>query len=70
MCRRGGSKGGKHSDDVTDINVGNTAMQNQTKSNPVEQTPTGSFLLPKWGGFESKRKNRGNDYPCGKIKIL
>ena len=32
--------------------------QNKTKSNPVEQTPTGSFLLPKWGGFESKRKNR------------
>lgn len=28
MCRRGGSKGGKHPDDVTDINVGNTAMQN------------------------------------------
>ena len=24
MCRRGGSKGGKHPDDVTDINVGNT----------------------------------------------
>ena len=23
MCRRGGSKGGKHPDDVTDINVGN-----------------------------------------------
>ena len=22
MCRRGGSKGGKHPDDVTDINVG------------------------------------------------
>nr|DAD97271.1 MAG TPA: hypothetical protein [Myoviridae sp. ct8Eu10] len=36
----------------------------------MEQTPTGSFLLPKWGGFESQRKNRGNDYPCGKIKIL
>ena len=28
MCRRGGSKGGKHPDDVTDINVGSTAMQN------------------------------------------
>lgn len=28
MCRRGGSKGGKHPDDVTDINVGNTATQN------------------------------------------
>lgn len=80
MCRRGGSKGGKHPDDVTDINVGNTATQNperahrdsqnKTKSNPVEQTPTGSFLLPKWGRFESQRKSRGNDYPCGKIKIL
>ena len=39
-------------------------------SNPVEQTPTGSFLLPKWGRFGSQRKSRGNDYPCGKIKIL
>lgn len=34
MCRRGGSKGGKHSDDVTDINVGNTAMQNPERGTP------------------------------------
>lgn len=34
MCRRGGSKGGKHSDDVTDINVGNTAMQNPECGTP------------------------------------
>lgn len=34
MCRRRGSKGGKHSDDVTDINVGNTAMQNPERDTP------------------------------------
>ena len=34
MCRRGGSKGGKHSDDVTNINVGNTAMQNPERGTP------------------------------------
>lgn len=34
MCRRGGSKGGKHPDDVTDINVGSTAMQNPDHGTP------------------------------------
>lgn len=35
MCRRGGSKGGgKHPDDVTDINVGSTAMQNPERGTP------------------------------------
>lgn len=34
MCRRGDSKGGKHPDDVTDINVGSTAMQNQERGTP------------------------------------
>lgn len=35
MCRRGGgSKGGKHPDDVTDINVGNTATQNPERGAP------------------------------------
>lgn len=34
MCRRGGSKVGKHPDDVTDINVGSTAMQNQERGTP------------------------------------
>lgn len=34
MCRRGGSKGGKHPDDVTDISVGSTAMQNQERGTP------------------------------------
>ena len=30
MCRRGGSKGGKHPDDVTDINVGNISWRGGT----------------------------------------
>ena len=34
MCRRGGSKGGKHPDDATDINVGSTAMQNPERGTP------------------------------------
>lgn len=34
MCRRGGSKGGKHPDDVPDINVGNTVAQNQERGAP------------------------------------
>jgi hypothetical protein len=34
MCHRGGSKGGKHPDDVTDINVGNTATQNPEPGAP------------------------------------
>ena len=34
MCRRGGSKGGKHPDDGTDINVGSTAMQNPERGTP------------------------------------
>ena len=34
MCRRGGSKGGKHPDGVTDINVGNTVAQNQERGAP------------------------------------
>lgn len=34
MCRRGGSKGGKHLDDVTDINVGNTVAQNPERGTP------------------------------------
>lgn len=34
MCRRGGSKGVKHPDDVTDINVGNTATQNPERGAP------------------------------------
>lgn len=34
MCRRGGSKGGKHPDGVTDINVGNAAMQNPERGTP------------------------------------
>lgn len=34
MCRRGGSKGGKHPDDVTVINVGNTVAQNQERGAP------------------------------------
>ena len=81
MCRRGGSKGGKHPDDVTDINVGNTATQNpgawrtvtariRRKATQWNKHPLGLFLLPKWGRFGSQRKSRGNDYPCGKIKIL
>lgn len=80
MCRRGGSKGGKHPDDVTDINVGNhrnaeprawrTVTARIRRKATQWNKPTGSFLLPKWGRFESQRKSRGNDYPCGKIKIL
>lgn len=34
MCAEGVLKGGKHSDDVTDINVGNTAMQNPERGTP------------------------------------
>lgn len=34
MCRRGGSKGGKHPDDVTDINAGNTVEQNPQRGTP------------------------------------
>lgn len=34
MCRRGGSKGDKHPDDVTDINVGNTVAQNPERGTP------------------------------------
>lgn len=34
MCRRGGSKGGEHPDDVTGINVGNTATQNPERGAP------------------------------------
>jgi hypothetical protein len=34
MCRRGGSKGGKHPDDVTDINVGSITMQNPDRGTP------------------------------------
>lgn len=34
ICRRGGSKGDKHPDDVTDINVGNTATQNPERGTP------------------------------------
>lgn len=34
MCRRGGSKGGKHPDDVTDINVRNSTEQNPQRGTP------------------------------------
>ncbi len=34
MCRRGGSKGGKHPDDVTDINVGSKRPQNTHRGTP------------------------------------
>ena len=34
MCRRGGSKGGKNPDDVTDINVESTVMQNPERGTP------------------------------------
>lgn len=52
--------------------VTHRATENQTKSKAVGEKPTATFLLPKWGEFESlreQRKSRGNDYPCGKIKI-
>lgn len=34
MPQRGVLKGGKHPDDVTDINVGNTATQNPERGAP------------------------------------
>lgn len=34
MCRRGGSKGGKHPEDVTDINVGSNTEQNPQRGTP------------------------------------
>ena len=49
MCRRGGSKGGKHSDDVTDINVGNTATQ-------WNKHPLGLFYCLNGADLKAKEK--------------
>lgn len=65
MCRRGGSKGGKHpagTPQGTHIRTQTVATQEshrQTKSNPVGEIPIGSFLVPKWGKSESQKESRG-----------
>lgn len=42
-------------------NVAHRVPQIWTKSNPVGEKPTGSFLLPKWGKSESHRRKRKED---------
>lgn len=67
MCRRGGSKGGKHPDDVTDINVGNTATQNprawrtvttriRRKATQWNKPPLGLFYCLNGADLEAKEK--------------
>lgn len=67
MCRRGGSKGGKHPDDVTDINVGNTANAEprawrtvtariRQKATQWNKHPLGLFYCPNGADLEAKEK--------------
>lgn len=68
MCPRGGSKGGKHPGDVTDINVGNKATQKtqawhvvsprfRQKESQWEKTHW-LYKIENWGKSESHRAKR------------
>ena len=70
MCRRGGSKGGKHPDDVTDINVGNTATQNPERGSNENQNRLVRRKIPKGENFDDRTEDDIqrvedwiNDYP-------
>ena len=67
MCRRGGSKGGKHPDDVTDINVGNKATQKpqawrtvtariRRKATQWNKHPLGLFYCLNGANLKAKEK--------------
>lgn len=67
MCRRGGSKGGKHPDDVTDINVGNhcnaepgawhtVTARIRRKATQWNKHPLGLFYCLNGADLEAKEK--------------
>ena len=57
MCRRGGSKGGKHPDDVTDINVGNTVTARiRRKATQWNKHPLGLFYCLNGADLKAKEK--------------
>lgn len=76
MCRRGGSKGGKHpagTPQVTHSRTQTVATQEshrQTKSNPVGEITHWVFFSAQMGQIRKTERKQGADYPCGKIKIL
>lgn len=67
MCRRGGSKGGKHPEEMTDIKVGNIATQEHRawhtvrhrfgqKATQWKKYPLGLFYCLNGANLETKRK--------------
>lgn len=59
MCRRGGSKGGKHPDVVPDINIGNNTSQNlawRTVTARIRRKATQWNRHPNGADLEAKEK--------------